>query len=392
MKMSIIKNGIILGIAVFFAACGGKEQPAVEAAAEQPALASGTVYLTKAQIQQAGIQTGTYDKRHLAAELPVNGEMLLNKENTALVSVVTDGVLTNLKVRINQSVRKGEILATLFKPNLVDLQQQFLENRDKLQYAQAEYDRYKNLRDADATAGKNLSKAEAELRAARTLDQVLGAKLKQYQIDPASLQADKLHTEILLRAPISGTVTEVMAGTGTAMSAGSALCEISDFSQLHPVFYVFEKDLSKVKNGQKVNVRFPSEPGVFHPARVYDVEHTLDPMRKSVRVHARFERQTPEHAVSGAFLDARLLLGGDAESNALPSAAVIREQDEHYIFILEKEDAEGATFRKVAVRTGGTDSSHVAVSPVEDLTKDARIVVKGAYYVSAQGAGLEVEE
>lgn len=376
---------------MFFAACGGKEQPAVEAA-EKPETAAGTVYLTKAQMAQAGIQTGTYEQRHLAAELPVNGEMLLNKENTALVSVVTDGVLTNLKVRINQSVRKGEILATLFKPNLVDLQQQFLENRDKLQYAQAEYDRYKNLRDADATAGKNLSKAEAELRAARTLDQVLGAKLKQYQIDPASLQADKLHTEILLRAPISGTVTEVMAGTGTAMSAGSALCEISDFSQLHPVFYVFEKDLSKVKNGQKVNVRFPSEPGVSHPARVYDVEHTLDLMRKSVRVHARFERKTPEHAVAGAFLDARLLLGGDAQTNALPSAAVIREQDEHFIFILEKEDAEGSFFRKVSVRTGGMDSSHVAVTPTEELAQDARIVVKGAYYVSAQGAGLEVEE
>jgi cobalt-zinc-cadmium efflux system membrane fusion protein len=158
------------------------------------------------------------------------------------------------------------------------------------------------------------------------------------------------------------------------------------------VLYVFEKDLSKVKVGQKVNVRFPSEPGVSHPARVYDVERTLDPMRKSVRVHARFERQTPEHAVAGAFLDARLLLGGDAATNALPSAAVIREQDEHYIFILEKEDAEGSLFRKVAVHTGGTDSSHVAVSPTEDLSKDARIVVKGAYYVSAQGAGLEVEE
>ncbi len=110
MKMSIIKYGIILGVAMFFSACGGKEQPAVEAA-EKPGTAAGTVYLTKAQMAQAGIQTGTYEQRHLAAELPVNGEMLLNKENTALVSVVTDGVLTNLKVRINQSVRKGEILA-----------------------------------------------------------------------------------------------------------------------------------------------------------------------------------------------------------------------------------------------------------------------------------------
>lgn len=392
MKMSIIKNGILFSAAVLFAACSGKEQPAPETVVEKPKLEAGTVYLTKAQIMQAGIQTGTYDRRQLTAELPVNGEMLLNKENTALVSVVTDGVLTNLKVRINQSVRKGEILATLFKPNLVDLQQQFLENRDKLQYAQTEYDRYRNLRDADATAGKNLSKAEAELRAARTLDQVLGAKLRQHQIDPATLQSDKLHTEILLRAPISGTVTQVMAGTGTAMGAGSALCEISDFSQLHPVLYVFEKDLSKVKNGQKVNVHFPSEPGVSHPARIYDVERTLDPMRKSVRVHARFERQPPEHAVAGAFLDARLLLGGNAESNALPSAAVIREQDAYYIFILEKEDAEGAVFRKVSVHTGGTDSSHVAVSTTEELAKDARIVVKGAYYVSAQGAGIEVEE
>ena len=392
MKMSIIKNGIYLAVALFFAACGGKEKPLPETVGETPETALGTVYMTKAQMGQAGIQTGTYTKRRLTNELPVNGEMLLNKENTALVSSFTDGVLTNLKVRTNQVVRRGEVVGTLYKPDLVDLQQQFLENRDKLQYAQSEYDRYKNLRDADATAGKNYSKAEAELRAAKTLDQVLSSKLKQYQIDPTTLRADKLHTEIALRAPISGTVTQVMAGSGTAMGAGSALCEISDFSQLHPVLYVFEKDLSKIKIGQKLTVRFPSEPGKPHPARVYGVERTLDPTRKSVRVHARFENKTPEHAVAGAFLDARLLLGGDAETNALPSAAVIREQDEHYIFILEKEDSEGAFFHKVKVRTGGSDSSHLAVSPVEDLAKDARIVVKGAYYVSAQGEGIKVDE
>jgi cobalt-zinc-cadmium efflux system membrane fusion protein len=259
-------------------------------------------------------------------------------------------------------------------------------------YLQAEFDRYRSLRDADATAGKNYTRAESELRQARTLDQVLSAKLKQYQIDPATLSADNLQTAIALRAPISGTVTQVMAGAGTAMAAGSALCEISDFSQLHPVVYVFEKDLSKVKEGQKVSVRFPSEPTVTHAARVYDIERTLDPARKSVRVHARFERSAPDHAVAGAFLDARLILSGDTPSNALPSDAVMREQDEHFIFILENENAEGATFKKVPVNTGGSDATHVAVTPKEALPAGAKIVIKGAYYVSAQGAGIEVEE
>jgi cobalt-zinc-cadmium efflux system membrane fusion protein len=71
---------------------------------------------------------------------------------------------------------------------------------------------------------------------------------------------------------------------------------------------------------------------------------------------------------------------------------VVREGEDDFIFILEKEDGKGSFFKKIKVQKGGVTDGYVAVSPMEALPEGAKIVLKGAYYVSAQGAGVAVEE
>jgi membrane fusion protein, heavy metal efflux system len=271
------------------------------------------------------------------------------------------------------------------------MQQQFLENRDRLAYLQTEYDRYRTLKDADATASKNFTKAEADLRAARTTGQVLAAKLRQYQIDPDQLTPENLKTAIAITAPVSGTVSRILSNVGTAMTTGTAVCEITDYSQLHPVLFIFEKDIAKVRNGQQVQLQFPGETGTPYSASIYNIERTVDADRKTVKVHARLTVAPPAHFTMGAYMDARVVLSGAGGVAALPTASIVREGDTDYIFIQETATAEGADFRKIPVRTGSSDQTYTAVTPFSPLPAGAKIVVKGAYYVSAQGAGVTAE-
>ena len=394
--MHYIKISISTLLTLLFIQCGNAPENTTTTPAEhkteEAKAGSDQIHLSAAQKDQAGIETGTFANRPLSGYLPATAELTVGKEHTATVSAFAEGLLTDLRVSMNQVVQRGAIVAVMRKPDLVDMQQTFLENRDRMAFLQSEYDRYKSLKESDATASKNFVKADAELRAAQTTNKVMGAKLRQYQIDPERLTPDQIKTELVITAPISGTVSKVLVNTGTALTMGTAICEIADYTKLHPVLYVFEKDLFQVRNDQQVLLNFPSDPSRSYPATVYNIERSVDPERKAVRVHTRLATPAAANFAAGAYMDAHILLEKGTGVPALPSGAVIREGDTEYIFILEKDNTEGATFRKVAVKTGTSNDGFTAVTPISAIAPDAKIVLKGAYYVSAQGAGVSAEE
>lgn len=366
----------------------GKQE--TENAADAPT--DTRIRLTTAQARNARIQIGEPMLRPMKELLRAAAELHLDKEHTATAGAFTNGIITDLRVTQNKVLRKGDVVAVLQKPDLVDIQQQYLENRDKMTFLQAEFNRFKQLSAADATAGKNFQKAEAELRAAQTADKAMAARLRQFQIDPEKLNADNIKTDILVKAPISGTITRIHAGLGSAVQTGDAICEMADFSQLHPVIYVFEKDITRVKTGQKVILHHPSAPDENLSATLFIVERAVDPERKAVRVHARFDKPPAQTLVAGAYLDAQIIVSGAGNTAALPEEAVVREDTGNFIFALVEQSEQEQIFRKIPVRIGASDGGYVAIYPETPLPEKAKIVLKGAYYVSAQGAGLEVEE
>lgn len=392
-----MKNTIFLFLfSLTLWACGNNENAeTVQASAEPHAgeAEGGSIHLSAGQLEQAGLEYGSFTPKSLSEDLRVNAELVVHTEHTADVTAFSDGIISSLNTTLNAAVRKGQVLATVRKPDLLDMQQQFLENKDQLVFLQAEYDRYKSLKDADATALKNFQKADADLRAAKTTGQVLAAKLRQYQIDPEKLTAANLSTQLSLVAPVSGVVTAIHSNVGAAVQPGTPVCEVTDLSQLHADLWVFEKDILKVKNGQRVRLSFPADPSKTYPATIYSIDKVLNPEKRAVRVHARLEGGPDGvNFVNGAFLEALIATANAGTANALPEAAVVREGDEDFIFILEKEGAEGGFFKKIKVVKGGVADGYVTVNPMEPLPDGAKIVLKGAYYVSAQGAGIEVEE
>lgn len=378
---------------LFLVGCGTSEKPTQDTSQSTNTTANPTqIQLTKAQSTQANIITGKPSKRTLSDALETAAEMSIDKTSTATVSAFSDGIITQLLAKHNQSVLKGATLATIQNPYLVDLQQQYLENQNKLIYLKAEYERYGSLKDADATATKNYLKAETEWRSAETTHKSLAAKLRQFQVDPSRLTADKIVTEITLKAPISGTISKVSANVGTALTPGTPIYELADYKQLHPVLYVFEKDIFNVKTGQLVDLSLPGDPQKTFKATIYNIERLVDPERKSIKVHARFNTSIPEQLAIGSYLEAKIRIENKKEVMALPKEAVIREELSNYIFILEKEDETIQYFRKIKVKIGASDNDYVAIIPEEPLTESAAVVLKGAYYISAQGAGLSAEE
>lgn len=377
---------VILGLG-----CGKKK----EAMAPETEQGSGEMHefivLTDAQYARSDIETGTFGRRTMEEYLPATAEIYLGTEHTGAVSTITEGIITELRVGINSPVRKGDVVAVLHKPGLLDLQQDFLGLKDRMGFLKAEYERYKSLSAENATATKNFQKAEVDLREAQTALALTGAKLRQYQIDPEKLSPTQLQTQVQLRAPVSGRVTRIHTGLGAALGNGAAVCEIADFSKVQAVIYIFEKDILRIRPGSKVLLYFASDPRRTFPATIVSLDGAIDKARKSLRAYAKFD-QPVSGLPAGAYMEAKIAPVAGIETSVLPVEAVVQENDGKFIFILEGKTGENFKFHKVAVQIGASDSGFIAVSPLEPLAPDAKIVVKGAYYVSAQGSGIEVEE
>ena len=166
---------IVLTSVLFLAVSCKNKTTAPEAAKEGPHI-EGLIHLSADQIKRSGISWGAVEQKSINAVLPLTGELRIQPENRAIVSASTDGFITSLHARLNQSVRKGELIATLRKPDLIDLQQQYLETRDRIAFLQTEYNRFNALQEDNATAVKNVQKAKADLTASTTTGQMLAAK------------------------------------------------------------------------------------------------------------------------------------------------------------------------------------------------------------------------
>ncbi len=387
----VIISAQLLALFILGAGCGKKKEAAAPETAQGGGATHDFIVLTEAQFARSGIETDTFSRQVMEEYFPATAEIYLGNEYTGSVSSITEGIVAELRVGVNSPVRKGDVVAILNKPGLLDLQQDFLELKDRLGFLKADYERYKALSAENATAAKNFQKAEADLREAQTTLALTGAKLRQYQIDPDKLSPAQLQTQVQLRAPVSGTVTRIHTGLGAAVGNGAAVCEIADFSKVQPVVYIFEKDILRIRPGSRALLYFASDPRRTFPATIVSLDGTMDKARKSLRAYAKFDQPVSGLPV-GAYMEARIAPVAGTVTSVLPAEAVVQDNAGVFIFILEGKTGKNYKFHKVAVQTGASDSGFIAVSPLEPLPADAKVVVKGAYYVSAQGSGIEVEE
>ncbi|MDO8367370.1 MAG: efflux RND transporter periplasmic adaptor subunit [Saprospiraceae bacterium] len=388
---------------LLWAACGGEHKPgdghnhgAEETAAEGEHAegeehgehAEGSLELTAEQMKNVGVELGAISRQNLSDVIKVNGELDVHSQHIATVSAFTDGIVTQMRVALNAYVNKGAVVAVLRKPDLIDLQQQYLEGKNQLVYAEQEYQRYKDLKEANATATKNFQKAESELRSLQTNLKAWEAKLRQMQINPATLTADNLTTSIVLTAPISGTVTRLNANVGAALSVGTSVADIVDFSKIHTDFFVFEKDVQKVKVGQKISFNFPSNPQQVYLAIIKGLDKALDPEKKALRIHADIDRTgtIPSGGFTdGTYVEGRIELSGKGV-DALPKEALVKDGTQDFILVVDEKEASGnIRFKKVPVTVGAMNDAFAEVKPLEALPAGTQVVLKGAFFVAAQG-------
>jgi cobalt-zinc-cadmium efflux system membrane fusion protein len=394
-----------------------EQEGKTEQSDEKETSAIKEVELNEAQFKASSIELGTFSMKNLSEVVNANGYTKLPPQNQADVSVHMTGIVKSINVIEGQFVKKGQVLATLESPEFAQLQEAYLTSKSNLQFLKLEYERQKILSEENVNSKKvfQRTKSDYDIEKARL------ASLDR-QLSVLNLSKSSATSVMALTSPLSGYVTEVNVKLASNAEVGKPLFTIVDNSKLHVDLLVYEKDLQKVKAGQNIRFVLTNQDNSEIIGKVFNVSKSFENDTKSVAVHAEILNPS-KSLIPGMYVNA-LIDVGTRQVQALPTDAVIRADGREYIFVLEEghEEAshdeqeghshddghghdhdhdateghahddghehteeEGKTyhFQRVEVKTGTNQLGYVQVTVLQEIDSDAKIVLKGAYYIQS---------
>jgi cobalt-zinc-cadmium efflux system membrane fusion protein len=384
-----MKNNILIPIflVLFLISCkNNAEKEAIANDSKEVAAEKSVVTFTDAQIKAIDLQLGNFENKNLITTLKINGKLSLPPQHQAQVSILTGGVVKNILVQEGEFVIAGKTLATIVNTEVIQLQQDYLENNANLNYLEKEYQRQKELRDDNINAGKTYQQAQRELQIAQAKKETLGSKLAQLGINANKLTSKNIASSIAISAPISGYIQHINLSMGKYADANAVLFEIIDNRFLHLDLKVFEKDIHKIKIGQSITFSDANDVSHTHPAKIYAINKAFEPNEQAVLVHAKIN-ETTETLLPGMYVEARVKIDNN-NTTALPTEAIVSNGNDHFIFVATGKN----TFQQIKVTIGTSDLGFTEVKVIDEVPENAKVVVKGAYYLLSEltkGSGEE---
>ncbi len=363
-------------------ACGNSEK--------QPEQKEGTnahaedVSITKAQFEGEDMAFGTLVEFDFNQSIKANGMIDVPPHNKSSVTTFVAGYITKTPLLVGDRVKKGQLLVTLENTEFVEIQQNYLEVAEQLNYLKSEFTRQKTLYDEQITSEKNYLKAESTYKSNLAHYNGLQKKLQMMNINPSNVLAGNISTTINLYAPIDGYVTKVNVSNGTYVSTSEVIMEIVDTDHIHLELSVFEKDIMNVKKGQKILFKIPEASGKSFEAEVHLVGTTIDDKTRRVKVHGHFDNDQ-ENFIVGMFIDAEIITDTQKQLG-LPREAVIEVGDNAFALVLVEQNENGFNFEKVKLELGNQTENSFEILNAEAL-KDKQIVIKGTSMLLSDSGG-----
>ncbi len=386
---------------------------------------SSITTLTPEQIRSVGITIGNIENKNLTATIKANGALRVPNNNKANATSLYGGVVKTLKVQLGDYVRKGQVIATIENPQFIQLQEEYLTIGNRIELAEQETRRQRELSEGNAGALKNLQNATAELNTLRTRSASLQKQIELMGINPTTVSISNLRSALVVPSPVSGTISNEFAKIGSYIDVSSPVVEIVDNSLLHLDLQVFERDLPFIKTGQTVYFTLTNNPKVIYSARVFNIGSSFENESKTVAVHCTVTG-SKTGLIDGMNITGMISIE-DVTTPAVPDDAIVEADGKFYIFVQmgkvnaneENGDVQGRrenenrlhdiekkhqhipgekrgqptknekkqpsfSFEKIEVVKGVSELGYTAITPVRELPLQVKIVTKGAFFINAK--------
>jgi RND family efflux transporter MFP subunit len=275
------------------------------------------VQLTPERMQSIGVQIGTVEYKQLNDDIRVTGTVDINERLLSYVQVRFPGYIRKVFANATyQYVRKGEPLFTIYSPDLVATQQEYLLARQNQK-------------------AMSTSTVDGVADGAATLSSAAEQRLQQWDIPESEIaklkETGKPVTDLTINSPVEGYITERNALPNMYTEPSTKLYTVADLSRVWVYAQVFQDDIGRIKPGDTAQITVDSYPGRTFSGQIEEILPQVDMTTRTVRVRLVMSN-TGLRLKPGMFVnvDLRASLGRQL---VVPASAVFQSGTRQLVFL-----------------------------------------------------------
>lgn len=383
----------------------------------------------------ANLEYETVTQRPAIAKLYVTGAVELNPEKTEMATPLVGGRIDRVFVGVGDYVNQGAVLALISSPQLAELHGKLneaktryalaqknlervlkaenrvsiLQAKAKLDEAEATLRRTNRLIELGAGAGKDKITAETNYRTAKADYEFqsnigLNKEIQEARAEVETSKVDYLHTQnqlrtlgiseehlqrddhtkensqVALRAPLSGVITERKYNAGAGVEASTPIFAISNLSTVYVIANVPEASVGRLSIGSVAEIKSASA-GTIN-GRISYIDPRLDETTRTARVRLEVPNEGGKLR-AGMFTEVGFYTGTSAQTGeelVVSSDAVQRIGDKTIVFV-PRENEPGA-FEAREIEAGGDTEGYTRI--ISGLKLGEKVVTKGSFTLKTQ--------
>jgi Cu(I)/Ag(I) efflux system membrane fusion protein len=357
-------------------------KPSAAAAAAAPAVGAkpvpglSDIDLPPERIQLIGMRTAKVERAALGDALRTVGVIAANERGLAQISVRFSGWVQQLLVsETGRRVKRGEVLANVYSPEVLRAEQEYLTARGWDAKASGTADLLSGGHHGEPSLGAAMTGGLAA--DARRRLELLG--IGAQEID-AMASRGKVGDSVPIRSPAEGYVTARNVVPGAAIQPGAPLFEVADLSKVWLLADVFEQDAARLRIGQKASLELASYPGEHFAGRVGFIYPMLTAATRTLRVRIEFANKTGPGGVKlrpGMYGNVALELPS-ASGLVIPVEALVDTGEHQYVFVAKA----GGHFEPRLVRAAARTGDKVQIA--EGLAEGETVVTTGNFLLDSE--------
>ena len=258
---------------------------------------------------------------------------------------LASGRVVDIKARLDDYVKKGQLLLKIQSPDSSNAFDTYLKARNDETLNNKAYVRAKDLFAHGAISQSMLEQAEDAEN-----DSLADLKAAEEQLETLGIDKNHPSSIVPVYSPISGVIIQQnvtqAAATGVTYSGSATAFTIADLSSVWIICDVYENDIPKLALGQQATIKLNAYPDRPLVGRISDIGPVLDPQIRTAKV--RIEVPNPGILRLGMFVTATFQSLKKEHFALVPAPAILHLHDRDWVFV----PADGNKFRRVEVKAG----------------------------------------
>lgn len=387
--MKTIKNILyILTLTTLFVACSsGEEKEVVNNETEhENSPHNESIMVTQKQFENDNMVLGVPALEPFSKVVKATGMIDVPPYSKSVISSFAGGRVKNVSLLIGDKVKKGQALLSIENISFIELQQNYLEVAEQIEYLKAEYERQKQLFDDKIASQKTFLKAESDYKTMNSRYLGMRKKMELLNINIPEVEKGNLTSTVTIYSPIDGSISKLNVSSGSYVNPTDEIMEIINTNHIHVELNVFEKDAIDIKKGQTILFKVSESSNKMYEATVHLVGTQINQETRTVTVHGHLKEEDQNSFLAGMFVDAEILTH-EEEKLAVPTEAITEKEGGKLLLVLEKHNEGGYFFKEKEIKTGETLNGFTQILNEKDFGITDSILFKGGYSIVGEEAG-----